>query len=200
MAEEAVRRLGRTWRRILEEDVLRLAVLLAVAAFLADWATKSWALYHLDEAITPLGALTLGVARNEGFAFSTGAGLVAPWIIVAARLLALAAILLLSRRVTALSRRYACGFALLLAGGFGNAADLIFRGGAVVDFIGAGPFTFDWSGRLVHMHFVFNAADLFILAGIVLIAPLIRQFARATRQRFQQWENRLLTGGASSSV
>lgn len=193
--------LHRLLRRVLNHDVLRLAVLLAVAAFLADWATKSWALHHLDQTVSPLGSLTLGVARNDGFAFSTGAGVVPAWLIVAARVVALVVIVLVMRRVGAVSRRrYACGVALLLAGGFGNAADLLFRGGAVVDFIGAGPFVFDWSGRLVHLHFVFNAADVFILTGVVLVTPLIRRVGRATQRRFAMWEERLLQGGASSSA
>lgn len=199
MASAAAHRLHELLRRVLNHEVLRLAVLVAVAAFLLDWATKSWALYHLDETISPIGSLTLGVARNDGFAFSTGAGVVPAWVIVATRVAALIVIVLVAKRVAKVSRRNAFGIALLLAGGFGNAADLMFRGGAVIDFIGAGPFTFDWSGRLVHIHFIFNAADVFIFIGVVLVTPLIRHVGRAAQRRFAIWEDRLLQGGASTS-
>jgi lipoprotein signal peptidase len=184
---------------LLRHDVLRLATLVALAAFLADWATKSWALRSLEGLQVPFGALVLGVERNDGFAFSTAAGQVEPWMVVSVRLVALAAVLLLSRRLAMRSRRYACGAALLLGGGFGNAADLIFRNGAVVDFIGAGPFVFDWAGDLVHMHIVFNVADLAIVAGLVLVAPLIRGIALTAQQRLARWEARWLARAGALS-
>jgi lipoprotein signal peptidase len=188
------------FRRVKDHHVLRLAKLLAAAAFLLDWSTKSWALQHLDGTSMPLGALTLGVARNEAFAFSAGDGQVSALLVICVRLAALISIILVCRRVTGLlSKRNACGVALLLAGGFGNAADLLFRGGAVVDFIGAGPFTFDWAGESMQMHVVFNAADLFILVGIGLMAPLIQHVARAVQRRFVAWESRLLKGVTRSA-
>lgn len=198
MAPAVAGRMHHLARRALKHDVLRFAVLVAVAAFLFDWATKSWALHLLDETL-PLSSLTLGVTRNDGFAFSAGAGAVPPMLIVATRVAALIIIVLLAGRIAVRSRRHACGIALLLAGGVGNAADLLFRGGAVVDFIGAGPFIFDWSGSLFHIHFVFNAADIFILVGIVLAAPLIRRVGRAIQQRCADWEQRWLHGRASSA-
>lgn len=187
-------------RRVRDNDVLRLATLLAAAAFFADWASKSWALDHLEGSTMPLGALTLGVARNEAFAFSAGYGQVSPWLVVCARLAALIIIVLLCRRIAGLlDRRNACGVALVLAGGFGNAADLVFRGGAVVDFIGAGPFVFDWAGELIQLHVVFNAADIFILMGIGLLAPLIQRLGKAAQRRLAAWESRVLARATSSS-
>jgi signal peptidase II len=183
-----MRRLG---RRLVAHDLLRLATLLAIAAFLADWATKSWALHTLDGTM-PLGSLLLGVERNDAFAFSSGAGAVSPALVIGVRLFALVAIAWISHRVAPRSRRYAAGVGLLLGGGFGNAADIVFRGGSVVDFIGAGPFSFDWSGELVHFHFVFNLADLAILIGLGLVAPLISGAATAVQRRIAQWEARLL--------
>ncbi|HEX2167445.1 MAG TPA: signal peptidase II, partial [Longimicrobiales bacterium] len=130
----------RLLRALAAHDVLRFAVLVAAAAFLLDWATKSWALETLDNAAVPLGALMLGVERNDALAFSAGSGRLDPAFVVAVRLLALAGVIALSVQVGARSRRFAAGFALLIAGGSGNAADMLFRGGAVVDFIHAGPF------------------------------------------------------------
>lgn len=178
-------------RRLLHHDLLRLATLVAIAAFLADWATKSWALHTLDGTM-PLGSLILAVERNEAFAFSSGTGAVPPVLVTAVRLCALAAIAWLSHRVAARTRRYAAGVGLLLGGGFGNAADMAFRGGAVVDFIGAGPFRFEWSGELLHFHFVFNIADIAILIGLGLVAPVIRHAALSAQRRIAQWEDRLL--------
>ena len=181
----------RAVRRVRAHDLLRLATLVAVAAFLADWATKSWALHTLVGTM-PLGSLLLGVERNEAFAFSSGAGAVSPALVIGVRLCALVAIAWLSHRVAVRTRRYAAGVGLLLGGGFGNAADIVFRGGAVVDFIGAGPFRFEWSGELVHFHFVFNIAELAILIGLGLVAPVIRHAALGAQRRIARWEARLL--------
>jgi lipoprotein signal peptidase len=173
----------RLLRTVFNHDVLRLAALLAIAVFLIDWASKSWALRHLDGALVPFGSLMLGIERNEGFAFSSGAGLVPTWLVIGVRLAALALIIQLARNIAATSWRYACGFALLIGGGLGNAVDLVFRGGAVVDFIGVGPYTIDWAGTLVHLHFVFNAADVAVLLSLPLLGPVIRQYARAIERR-----------------
>ncbi|MGH7448225.1 MAG: signal peptidase II [Longimicrobiales bacterium] len=179
-------------RAFLAHDVLRFATLVAAAAFLIDWTTKSWALERVEHAAIPLGALMLGVERNDAFAFSIGDGTFAPGLILVLRLLAVAGVLLLSRQVGARSRRFAAGFALLAAGGFGNAADLMLRG-AVVDFIHAGPF--HWAGEPVHAGFVFNAADIAILLALGLLAPLIQEWAVGGQRRLTRWEARWLRSG-----
>jgi lipoprotein signal peptidase len=179
-------------RSFVRHEVLRRATLIAIAAFLADWATKSWALQAVHDASIPLGVFTLGVHRNDAFAFSSGAGKVAPELVVAVRILALIAVVYLSRRIVSTSARYATGVAFVLAGGFGNAADLIFRGGAVIDFIGAGPFSFNWGGERIHLGFVFNAADIAIFLGLGLIAPQIQLWARERQRRLAAWEDRWL--------
>jgi lipoprotein signal peptidase len=179
-------------RNSVRNEVLRRATLIAIAAFLVDWATKSWALQTLRDVNIPLGSLVLGVHRNDAFAFSTAAGKVSPLLVGAVRLLALVTVVYLSRRVVARSVRYSSGVALLLAGGFGNAADLIFRGGAVIDFIGAGPYTFTWAGERIHLGFVFNAADLAIFLGLGLVAPQIQLWAVERQRRLAQWEARWL--------
>lgn len=179
-------------RALVRHDVLRLATLVAIAAFLIDWATKSWALHALHDTAIPLGGLVLGIERNDAFAFSSGAGRFSPEVVLAIRLLALAAVVLISRRVATRSRRYAAGFALLLGGGFGNAADVMFRNGAVVDFIGAGPFTVEWAGSVTELGFVFNAADLAIIFGLGLIAPQVQQWSLDAQRRIARWEARWL--------
>jgi lipoprotein signal peptidase len=183
-----------------EHGTLRLATLLGTAAFLFDWATKSWALRYLDATSFPLGSLTLRVARNQAFAFSSHAGEVTTALVLGVRVGMLVGIVLLCRRLaTLLSRRTACGAALLMAGGLGNSVDLLFRGGAVVDFIGAGPFAVFWGGELMLVHLVFNAADLFILIGIALLAPLISHAGHALQRRIAAWERGVLPGPGVTS-
>ncbi|HSJ32459.1 MAG TPA: signal peptidase II [Longimicrobiales bacterium] len=177
-------------RAILAHDVLRFAMLVAAAAFLLDWATKSWALETLEHAAMPLGALMLGVERNDALAFSTGSGHLPAAVVVALRLAALAGVMFLWLRVGARNRRFAAGFALLVAGGSGNAADMLFRGGAVVDFIHAGPFHV--RGELVHAGIVFNAADIAILLALGLLAPLIHEWSAGGQHRIATWEARWL--------
>jgi lipoprotein signal peptidase len=177
-------------RAILAHDVLRFAMLVAAAAFLLDWATKSWALETLEHAAMPLGALMLGVERNDALAFSTGSGHLPAALVVAMRLAALAGVVFLWLRVGARNRRLAAGFALLVAGGSGNAADMLFRGGAVVDFIHAGPFHV--RGEMVHAGIVFNAADIAILLALGLLAPLIHEWSAGGQRRIASWEDRWL--------
>jgi lipoprotein signal peptidase len=169
-----------------DADLLRLGAAVATAAFLIDWASKSWALRALDGSGTQLFWLVLNVERNDGLAFSTASGLLSPWLIAGLRVAALVVLLLVARRVVARSFRYACGTALLLGGGFGNAADMIFRDGAVVDFIGAGPIVLERAGWPVQVHFVFNIADVAIVAGLVLLAPRIRMGARYVQRRLER--------------
>lgn len=180
---------ARLLRAFLAHDVLRFATLVAAAAFLLDWATKSWALETLEQA-APLGALMLGVERNDALAFSVGSGQLPAALVVAVRLVALAGVIALSVHVGARDRRLAAGFALLIAGGSGNAADMLFRGGAVVDFIHAGPFHV--RGELVHAGVVFNTADISILLALGLLAPLIHEWSTGRQRRIAQWEQRWL--------
>ena len=177
-------------RAFIAHDLLRFATLVATAAFLLDWATKSWALETLEHAAVPLGALMLGVERNDALAFSAGTGQLPPEFVVALRLTAISAVLLLAWQVGARNRRYAAGFALLLAGGAGNVADMLFRGGAVVDFIHAGPIAL--GGGIVHAGIVFNAADVAILLALGLLAPLIHEWSTGSQRRLAAWESRWL--------
>jgi lipoprotein signal peptidase len=156
--------------------MMRLVALAGTAAFLADWASKSWALGTLAHETAALGWLILGLESNQAFAFSSGAESVSPQLVMGARLTALLAIGTVFGRLFVRDRRTAVGAGLILGGGLGNAVDLAFRG-SVVDFIGAG-------------HIYFNVADLAILVGIGLMAPMIRVHALATQRRIALWERR----------
>jgi signal peptidase II len=175
-----------------DDQLQRIALLLMTAAFLADWATKSWALNVLGGDVMPLGALWLEVARNDAFVLSAGAGALSPTLVVSVRLLGLLLLLLLLQRADALSQRSIVGVALLVAGGLGNAADLIFRDGAVVDFISTGPMTFSLYGYPVHFGLVFNVADLWVFAGVFLLWPQFRQVGLTVRARLAGFERRVL--------
>jgi signal peptidase II len=170
------------------------ALLLVAAALLADWVTKGWALHLLggDVVALPLAPLSLEVARNDAFVLSAGAGALSPTLVVSVRLLGLLLILSLLSRADGLSRRSILGVALLVAGGLGNAADLIFREGAVVDFISTGVLSFPFQGQYVHFGLVFNLADVWILAGVVLLWPLFRQVGLRVRRRLARLEGRVL--------
>lgn len=168
---------------------LRFACLLGVAAWLSDWASKSWALDALAHTPVVLGdGLLLGVVRNDAFAFSS-LSFIPFGSIVSLRLTCIAVLLVLAIRFATESRRLACAFALLLAGGIGNVADLFFRDGAVVDFIGLGPFPVADSEVAI----VFNLADVWIKIGVVLAFPLIRRAARRTQEASDAFERRLLS-------
>lgn len=168
---------------------MRLAALVATAAFLADWASKSWALDALKHASASLGSLVLELETNHAFAFSDGAASVSPQTVIGVRLIALLVIAVVFGRILMRDRRSAAGTGLILGGGFGNATDVAFRGG-VVDFIGAGPLTLDYAGDPIQLHFFFNTADLAILLGIGLMAPMINLYALAAQRRLGEWETR----------
>lgn len=193
MSPAPVSALPRFIRDLANREVLRLMLILTATAFLADWASKAWALDRLGDSVVLLGVVSLGVFRNEGFAFSTGHGEVSVMLVAALRIVALATILLVSRRFAhLLSRRSAYGVALVFAGGFGNVADLFFRG-AVVDFIGAGPLEIGGPEAPLQMHVVFNVADVFIVVGLGMMAPCIHRGAKAVQRRITAWERRMLS-------
>lgn len=171
----------------------RTALLLMAAAFLMDWASKSWALNVLNDDVVPLGALSLEVARNDAFVLSAGAGAVSPTFVLSVRLLGLLLLLLLLlSRADTLSRRSVIGVSLLVAGGLGNAADLIFRNGAVVDFISTGLLTYRFYGEPVQFGLVFNIADVWVFAGVYLLWPQFREVGLQVRRRLARLERRVL--------
>lgn len=182
---------------VLRSDALRLAVLLALACFLADWATKTWAVANVTapNIIQLRPWLWLAVVRNDAFAFSTGGGIPVESIAIL-RITGLVVAIILGLRFAAQSRRFATGFALLVAGGLGNTTDLFFRDDAVVDFIAAGPFELQLAGIATGFDIAFNIADLWILTSIVLLFPLIRTAGAHARAASEALEG---SRGARSS-
>ena len=178
---------------LLGNEPFRLAALAALTALELDWATKSWALHALTGPM-PLGDLTLGVEHNTAFAFSTGAGAVSRELVAAVRLLAVTALVLMAGTLGLRERRHAAGLGLIVGGGLGNSGDLLFRTHGVVDFIGAGPFALRLGGQEMAFGLIFNIADLSVLIGIALLAPLIRLWAIAAHVRIRQWQRRWLAG------
>lgn len=152
-----------------------------------DWVSKSWALTTLAQRPRELGdALLLGVAHNDALAFSSFQSIPIESVL-SLRITCIVVLALLAVRFATESRRLACAFALLLAGGLGNVADLVLRDGAVIDFIGVRPLLFAEPDLAV----VFNLADVWIKVGIILAFPLIRRAAQRTQEASDAFERRL---------
>lgn len=147
-------RRGRTLSR---RDRVLVVVLVAAAVVTADQVTKSLAVAHLGaQPVHLLGPFSLQLAYNTGVAFSVGAGLGEPVIVVVTVGLVIV-LLLLGKGMATLSQ--ALGVGLTLGGAIGNLSDRLLRpGGAVVDFI--------------HPSFwaTFNLADTAVVCGIALLA------------------------------
>jgi lipoprotein signal peptidase len=173
-------------------SLFRLATLLAVAVLLADVASKNWALSTLGSGHVDLGLVGLTLVQNDGLAFSTGAGLLSAPIVLALRVAALLGVLGLAWRFGAERPRYAVGFALVLGGGFGNAGDVLLRGGAVVDFIHASPLAPVLGDGLLGSGIVLNLADVWILTGLACLYPLFRAFGLAVQRRLERLERHLV--------
>ncbi len=62
------------------------------------------------------------------------------------------------------------GIALMAAGGAGNLIDRVFNDGAVIDFVSIG-----FAGLRTG---IFNIADVSIIAGVLLFAPILRRTSR----------------------
>ncbi len=172
-------------------ELIRLSLLLTVAVLLADVVSKNWALAVVGTGYVDLGVIALTVVENEGLAFSTGAGTLSYTTVLALRLGALIALMILAWRFGPESRRSAIGFALVLGGGLGNALDVVFRNGAVVDFISTTPVARSLGGAAAE-GFVMNLADVWILIGLALLYPLVRTIGLAGQARLKAFERRIL--------
>lgn len=152
-------------------DATRISLLMITAAWLTDYATKSWAVSMMGEASFELGRLSLEVVANPAFAFSLGHGIVSGEAVALTRAAGVLAVAIFLRTFVGVhdNLRSLTGYALIVAGGLGNTLDHVVQGGAVIDFISL-------SGV------VFNIADLWILLGVVLLYPSIRSFARSARE------------------
>jgi signal peptidase II len=136
----------------------------ALVAYVADQATKLWALRTLtpgDPVDLVSDFIRLNLIRNAGAAFSIGNG--ATWVMTLIACGVLAFILATARRIG--SRGWAWALGLLLGGSLGNLTDRMVRSpgpgrGHVVDFI-------DYFGL-----FIGNVADIAIVGAAVLIGVL----------------------------
>jgi signal peptidase II len=147
---------------------LGVGVPLAVAV---DQASKLWAEVHvrghgIQQVIE--GFFDLRFARNRGAFFSMGSRLPELWrltLFASVAVIASLWMLKLYRESQHEQRRLRAALALLISGAIGNLIDRL-RQGEVTDFL--------------HLHFgevfhwaTFNAADIYIAAGLLLLAPEI---------------------------
>lgn len=176
---------GRAGRR-------RLTLLVLLAVFVTDVASKSWALAMAGTGVGDTGVVEIALTHNEGLAFSTGTGTLTGAQILVIRLAVLSALVLIALRFAFDRLRYALGFGLILGGGLGNAFDGAAGDGAVVDFISTAPISRALGSHPLAGGVVLNLADLWIITGLALLYPLFRIAGRAAQQRFRAVEARLL--------
>lgn len=161
---------GTTLSRPSRSGALRLCLLVALGALVADQGSKLWALRVLDggRVVPVLGDwLQLRLLFNPGAAFSLGSSMT--WVMTVVSLAVTAVIVYLLRRLG--SRPWAVALGLLLGGSVGNLIDRFARDpgplrGHVVDFI-------DYGGL-----FVGNVADIAVVAAAVLLVWLVQTDTR----------------------
>ena len=158
----------------------RAAYLFAAAAvYVADQATKAWAVRRLrgGEVVKAFdGLLHFGYAENPGIAFGRlqGGGEFGRWMLSALAALAVVGLLLYFFRTKRTDDRLLGALALLLAGVAGNLTDRV-RLGVVVDFIEVFIGSYQWP--------TFNVADAAICTGAALLAlDLILEGRREGRE------------------
>jgi lipoprotein signal peptidase len=144
--------------------LLPAAVVVAVAAM--DQATKSLAVWLVDDRVVVWGPVSLAVSRNTGGPFGVASSMPSAWLLLAV-VGAVAALWALARVEHSVAVSTA---AAIVAGGvFGNLADRLARGsgvaaGGVVDWLTVAPYPF-----------AFNLADVALRAGAVaLVVALVR--------------------------
>jgi len=140
--------------------------LAAFGVFLADQATKAWAVRRLrlggDVNVVP-NFLDLAYAENDGIAFGQlqDGGALGRWLLVALASAATVAVLTYFWRTPREEDRVLGACSLLLAGILGNVTDRA-RLGHVVDFIAVHAGPYHWP--------TFNVADAAICVGAGLLA------------------------------
>lgn len=142
-----------------------LPILAGIGLILLDQGTKLWALSSLKPIHNTTvieGFLDLTFVENRGVAFGMFSG--KRWLILLLTA-AIAGMLLYFYHSLPRRKEYApvrASIVLVLAGAVGNIIDRLFRG-YVVDFF---EFTFfEWP--------VFNVADIYVVAGVILLMFLI---------------------------
>lgn len=143
---------------------LARTLLVALAVFLIDRATKIWVVVHLDLANRlhiPVADpwLNFAMAWNEGINFGLfDFGAAGRWILVALAVAICAGLLVWVRRG---GWTHALGAGLIVGGALGNVWDRV-RWGAVADFI-------NMSCCGIVNPFAFNIADAAIFAGAAVL-------------------------------
>ncbi|MCW2778446.1 MAG: lipoprotein signal peptidase [Frankiales bacterium] len=140
-----------------------MLAVVAVLVLLADLASKTWVVAHLEAQgrVIDLGIMRFAVYRNPGAAFSFAEG--ATLVFTAVAVAVVVVIVRTAKRLR--SAAWAVSLGLLLGGASGNLLDRLFRApgfgrGAVVDFLDFKV----WP--------VFNLADSAIVCGGVLAVLL----------------------------
>jgi len=138
----------------------------ALVLFLADQASKAWAVRRLKtgEVVRVIdGLVHLSYAENPGIAFGRlqDGGQFGRWMLAALASLAVVGLLLYFFRTRRTDDRLLGAIALLLAGVAGNLTDRV-RLGHVIDFIDVFLGTYQWP--------TFNVADAAICTGAALLA------------------------------
>ncbi len=135
----------------------------AVVWVVLDQATKMAAVRtYSTQPPDDLGPLVLRLIYNEGGAFSLPIEL--PWLFVAVTVLV--CVLVARALPDTHSLGLATAYGLVVGGAIGNAADRIFRDGAVVDML-------DLDFPPLESFPVFNVADIGITVGAVAVAVLM---------------------------
>ena len=171
----------------------RAAYLLAAAAvYMADQASKAWAVRRLStgEVVKVFdGLLHFGYAENPGIAFGRlqEGGEFGRWMLATLAALAVVGLLAYLFRTRRTDDRLLGAIALLLAGVAGNLTDRV-RFGHVVDFIEVFIGSYQWP--------TFNVADAAICTGAALLAlDLILEGREEGRRRKAEGGAEVTTGG-----
>lgn len=168
--------------------LIKLTILAFLSALMLDTWTKTLAFLYLEPANPLVGSdhIALFPVRNDALAFSIGADSISPSIPFILRITLLVIILWLTWRDIQNNARTAIGVALLVAGGTGNTMDIMFRDGAVIDFLVVGQVRAWINDKPDAIIAALNLADLWILAGLILMYPLIRRLGAGIRKHLRR--------------
>jgi signal peptidase II len=146
----------------------RFGIVAAVAALIADQASKLWLLFVLDighrgaVSVTPFFDLVL--AWNTGISYGWFQTESPAGAMILLAIKAVAVVLLAIWMARSQTRMATIGLGLIIGGAIGNAIDR-FAYGAVVDFA---LFHVQFAGK-TYSWYVFNIADVAIVAGVIAL-------------------------------
>lgn len=172
-----------------DRPFLVFMLLVCGLAFVVDALTKNWAVQHLSSLSQPIGWEFFGVMHvpNAAFAFSIGTGVLTAWVPLILRVIVLLLLIRIFQDAARTNVRTALGLGFILAGGLGNSVDLLWRGGAVVDFLLIGQLGAWVPEEPPGLVLAFNFADLWLFAGIILLYPAIRLYAAQSQTRLSHF-------------